>query len=304
MQRFRAHGKLLLTGEYAVLDGALALALPTRVGQSLEVERYDGDDLSWKSLDPDGSVWFEGLFSPSDSGTIEFQGDSQYKSIGKRLAEILSTAQGLRIVGQEFPFGHAVTTHLEFSRNWGLGSSSTLVHNIAQWLEVDPYALLFKTLGGSGYDVACAAADGPILYQLKNQIPTTTRVNFDPSFKDDLCFVHLGQKQKSSEAIEHFRKIGHEKSAFIDAISELTTAIHESRDLVTFEKLLSEHEEVMSHVLQLPKVQSRFKDYPGVLKSLGAWGGDFILATRSDVAKTYFKKKGLTPVIPFSDLIL
>ena len=36
-QTFYGHGKLLLTGEYAVLDGAKALSIPTRFGQSLEV---------------------------------------------------------------------------------------------------------------------------------------------------------------------------------------------------------------------------------------------------------------------------
>ena len=40
-QSFYAHGKLLITSEYLVLDGAEALALPTVYGQSLEVETID-----------------------------------------------------------------------------------------------------------------------------------------------------------------------------------------------------------------------------------------------------------------------
>ena len=37
MDAFYSHGKLLLTGEYLVLDGALALAVPCKLGQSLTV---------------------------------------------------------------------------------------------------------------------------------------------------------------------------------------------------------------------------------------------------------------------------
>jgi mevalonate kinase len=38
MQTFYSHGKLLISSEYAVLDGAQALALPTKFGQTLKVE--------------------------------------------------------------------------------------------------------------------------------------------------------------------------------------------------------------------------------------------------------------------------
>ena len=38
MSRFYSHGKFLLTGEYLVLKGALALALPLKLGQSMTVE--------------------------------------------------------------------------------------------------------------------------------------------------------------------------------------------------------------------------------------------------------------------------
>ena len=37
-QTFYSNGKLLITGEYVVLDGAKALALPTKFGQSLLVK--------------------------------------------------------------------------------------------------------------------------------------------------------------------------------------------------------------------------------------------------------------------------
>ena len=38
---FKSHGKLLITGEYFVLNGAKALSIPTSYYQTLEVEKID-----------------------------------------------------------------------------------------------------------------------------------------------------------------------------------------------------------------------------------------------------------------------
>ena len=59
---FFANGKLLLTGEYAVLRGACALALPTKFGQHLTVEENNSNFINWKSLDHENKVWFENDF--------------------------------------------------------------------------------------------------------------------------------------------------------------------------------------------------------------------------------------------------
>jgi hypothetical protein len=47
-----------------------------------------------------------------------------------------------------------------------------------------------------------------------------------------------------------------------------------------------------------------FSDYFGQTKSLGAWGGDFILATGNDDTPIYFKNKGFDTVISYQDMIL
>ena len=51
MQTFNSNGKLLLTGEYLVLDGAKALAVPTIFGQSLSLELIDEAKIIWSSFD-------------------------------------------------------------------------------------------------------------------------------------------------------------------------------------------------------------------------------------------------------------
>ena len=111
-KEFYAHGKLLLTGEYAVLDGALSLALPTRYGQHMEVSRLKEQRIHFRSLTMEGSVWFEeDLFTGSDN------------PIAQTLERILREAQRLQA---DFLLegGAIVTTRLEFPQGWGLGSSN------------------------------------------------------------------------------------------------------------------------------------------------------------------------------------
>ena len=58
-KEYYSNGKLLITGEYLVLDGAKAFALPTKFGQNLIVEKGNNEAINWKSYDADGSIWFE-----------------------------------------------------------------------------------------------------------------------------------------------------------------------------------------------------------------------------------------------------
>jgi len=68
---------------------------------------------------------------------------------------------------------------------------------------------------------------------------------------------------------------------------------------------MKEHEQLVSKTIRLEMVQDQhFSDYFGQTKSLGAWGGDFILATGNEDSPNYFNKKGFKTVIPYQDLIL
>ena len=64
--KYKSNGKILLTSEYLVLDGAQALALPSKFSQSLEVkETKNINQISWTSYDFDGKKWFDDLFAIS-----------------------------------------------------------------------------------------------------------------------------------------------------------------------------------------------------------------------------------------------
>lgn len=315
---FYSNGKLLLTGEYAVLDGALSLALPTKYGQSMLVEEMDTHELCWRSFDENEDIWFEGTIdlsareraakgetSFSNSSGNGRQKSAEWRAIAETLSEILYQAKKLNPDFLGHHKGYSVETKLSFSRDWGLGSSSTLINNIAKWAEVDAYQLVWNAFSGSGYDIACAQKNHPILYSLVGGKSMVSEVDFNPSFQDRLYFIHLNKKQNSREGIASYREKDFNKTLLVEKISAITRKTVSCTSLSEFESLMNAHETLLSQTLGMPTVkQLLFADFEGTIKSLGAWGGDFILATGNQKTPSYFKKLGYTTVVPFADMVL
>jgi mevalonate kinase len=305
-QFFYGHGKLLLSGEYFVLDGAEALALPTTVGQSMKVKHRQSYQpiLNWKSIDHRGNVWFEASFEFWHFNAIKATGSDTEKFVQQALKAVrLQNPHFLREEVDVF-----VETKIEFPLEWGLGSSSSFIYNVAQWAYVSPFELLKKTIGGSGYDIACAQAMGPIRYQRFENKPQWGSVPFYPSFRDSLYFIYLGQKQNSRKEIIKYSEMQIEnKLQVVNEISQLTREMIHAGDLISFNKVIRAHEDIVGTTLNYKKVKDLyFSDFWGEVKSLGAWGGDFAMAT-SDRApsetREYFENKGFATVIPFSEII-
>ena len=309
MEEYYSNGKLLLTGEYFVLDGAKALAVPTTCGQNLTVESIQEPQLIWNSFTNTGECWLEIIFDLPKlrlvSATFETNNDGGKDVIAEKLKEILLEVKKLNPSFLNSGEGALVKTKLTFPKNWGLGTSSTLINNLANWAKLNPYELLENTFGGSGYDIACAHCNTPILYTRNGIKPIVEKVNFNPIFKDQLYFVYLNKKQNSREGIQRFKTLKGNLTSELIQISELTDAFIKCDNLNNFEKLMVEHEQIVSKTIQLKTVQELlFADYFGQTKSLGAWGGDFILATGNEDTPDYFKQKGFETVIPYQDLIL
>ncbi len=299
MQKFHSNGKLLLTGEYVVLDGATALAIPTKYGQSLEIDISEKKEIHWQSYDENGSLWFEDFFDLKN-----FESQNKESEISKTVSKILREAQKLNPDFLSKYEGIQVKTTLDFPRNWGLGSSSTLINNIAQWAEVDRFALLANSFGGSGYDIAAAQSDAPILYELKNGNPKFRKIHLPWDFKDSLFFVHLNKKQDSKDGIARYKNASGDKKS-LQRISDISNKLLLCYSLSDFETLMNAHEKIISEIIKLPTIKEQlFNDYPNTIKSLGAWGGDFVLATGNEIDMDYFKKKGFETVIPFEKMIL
>lgn len=309
MTSIYSNGKLLLTGEYVVIDGAKALASPTTFGQGLEISTRNEPVLIWESYLNDGSQWLQVIFDLPTLKIINATFDSNKEGgddiLAENLLDILLETKKLNPSFLSKKQGLLVKSTLTFPRNWGLGSSSTLINNIAQWAGVDAFKLQTKTFGGSGYDIACAQNNQSIIYSLKDHNPWVEKVHFDPVFKDQLYFVHLNKKQNSREGIAQYQKHKMDVNTFVKQISDLTNEIITCKDLICFEKVIIEHEQIISGIIKQKPVQKEFfSDYFGQTKSLGAWGGDFILATGNENTPLYFEEKGFSTVISYEEMIL
>lgn len=309
-QYFYGHGKLLLSGEYFVLDGAQALALPTTVGQSMKVKYRTSyqPTLNWKSFDHTGKQWFESDFEFWHFNAIREQ-EGTGGATQKMLGEIL---RAVRLQNPHFlrdDMDVMVETKIEFPLEWGLGSSSTFIYNIAQWAYVSPFELLTRTMGGSGYDIACAQASGPVKFQKHEGKPQWESAPFNPSFKDQLYFVYLGHKQNSANEVMKYSdmKIDN-KASIVNEISQLTREMIGATELSGFNKIIVQHEDIISRALGYEKVKDTyFKDFWGEVKSLGAWGGDFCLVTTDrshQETRDYFEAKGFTTLINYNEIVM
>lgn len=297
--QFRANGKLMFTGEYLALKGATVLSVPTQRGQTLAVHFRPQPHffaVHWRSLDVHGNVWFEAQFNEN------WAGSNSNSEVAAKLKRLLTVAFAQR----NLEAGHyAITTQLEFPNNWGLGSSSSLIACVAQWSGCNPYHLFFETQNGSGYDVAAALHNTPLLYQKTAIEPVVQPITWKPPFFKDLAFVHLQQKQDSHKEVQTFLQKATITAPLLAEINALTHAVIATKSLAAFEVLMARHEQLLSGVLNRPTVKEvLFPDYPGLVKSLGAWGGDFVLVSKALGYQSYFETRGYTTQLDWEDMVL
>ena len=117
--------------------------------------------------------------------------------------------------------------------------------------------------------------------------------------------MYLNKKQDSKEGITKYREYKGDTLALVEEVSQLTMQLLKCTDLTGFENILAKHENIISGIIkQRPVQQELFPDYFGQTKSLGAWGGDFILATGNNDTPNYFRSKGFEMVVSYQDMIL
>lgn len=286
----------MITGEYAVLHGARALACATVYGQQLGVHP-GSENIRWTAVDHLGNVWFEGNFEIRNLGILNCTDQKIAKRIQLLLQHCLQNNTALQKSWD-------ITTTLEFDRHWGLGSSSSLVANLAKWSGSDAFELLKSAFNGSGYDVAVGLENQSVAFRLVgNNRVEYQRQSWFPPFHNDLYFVYLGKKQNSETAIkENIDKSWSE--AELNRITAITEGLIQSQDLNHCRSLLEEHELMVANFLNQPTVQHKhYPDFTGFIKSCGAWGGDFALVLAESSPKEYFRKKGLSTLIPFKDMV-
>ena len=300
---YYSNGKLLITGEYLVLDGARAFALPTKFGQNLIVENSTNQEIQWKSYDFDENIWYQDTISFSE---ITNKVDAKIETVKTTLLQILHEAYLLNPDFINNSEGYKISTNLTFPKKWGLGTSSTLLNNIAQWTNIDAFTLLKNSFGGSGYDIACAQNDTPIVYRIEQNLPVVETVHFNPDFTQNIYFVYLNKKQNSKAAISAYynNKNQHLAHNIIDN-NKITDTILNAKTLKEFAIAVEKHEIHMSDILEIRTIKEvAFPDFKGVVKSLGAWGGDFVMAIAKEDPKDYFISKGYETILTYDEMIL
>lgn len=293
-------GKLMLTSEYFAVDGALVLAVPTKLGQEFFFEeKEDGNSIIyWEAYHQD-QLWLQTKIDYKNWQVLE-------TNIPSNAEFILKTLRNVQIFSEmklKNTHTYFFKTNLQFPSDYGLGSSSTLMNNLAEWAEIDPFKLNEVSLGGSGYDISVAYSKSAVLFQNKPKIHFE-KINYSPVFKDELIFIHLNQKQDSREGINLYKSKNKSK-ILIDEFSDLTRKILLCNELENFSQLMMLHEQKISDFIEIPTVKSIFfADCPVFIKSLGAWGGDFVMSTKFSGYKDYFWGKGFTAIFNWDDLII
>ena len=302
LKRFESHAKIMISGEYLVLKGALSLSIPLRFGQKLIIAENDEiPSVIWKSM-TNNDLWFSmTLLIPDFKITHTNRPD-----LCDTLLKILAGAKRLNPKFLDPLCEYRVTSLMDFLPQWGFGSSSSLISNIAYWADCDPFELNTQIFNGSGYDIACARSTSAIIYNLIDDHPRYRPARFNPSFHKQLHFVYLNQKQNSMQSI--FRSdLSNISKKNITDINSLTLDIERAADLETFQSQIDQHEELIGNIINQKRVKAQFfNDFNGSVKSLGAWGGDFILAASSesnDYVFKYFNNKNLNTIFHYNEIV-
>ena len=290
----------MLTSEYFAVDGALVLAVPTKLGQEFFFEeKQDGQSLIFWEAYHQNKPWLKAVIDYKKWQILE----TNITTSAEFILKTLKNVQNLSETKFKINDSYFLKTNLQFPSDYGLGSSSTLMNNLAEWSNINPFQLNTLMLGGSGYDIAVANAKSAVLFRNKPEIHFE-KVNYNPPFKDQLIFIHLNQKQDSREGINHY-KSKNKSQEMVSGFSNLTKKILICDELENFSQLMMLHEQRISKFIEIPTVKTLyFNDCPTFVKSLGAWGGDFVMSSKFEGFQDYFSGKGFTTIFEWGDLIL
>ncbi len=301
---YSSNGSLIIAGEYYVLIGAMALALPLKYGQKMRVECIEDSQqrITWKTYES-GKLWFSAGFE-TEKMLIRHSGDEEKAILLQKLLRFIRGTKPELFNGQK---SFSFVCDINFNSDWGWGTSSTLVCNLASWSETDAFELNNLISNGSGYDIAASRSVNPIYFQIENGNPSVSQAPFHPVFKDAVYFLYSGRKQNTEKSIAANIKLVMDNNDLVPAISWLTEKIATETDTGEFMRYIAEHEKIISKTLKMERIKEMyFKDFEGELKSLGAWGGDFLLVVskmRESEIRQYFRSRGLNTIFRFDEII-
>ncbi len=275
----------MLCGEYAVIIGVEALALPVSLGQWMYVWEFDspggGDRLIWEAKEKDGSTWLNESFAlPLETMEAETEKSSERDRSREVLHSMLSmVAEGFWKTGKSY----RIETQLEFDRSSGLGSSSTMVANFARFAGLDAQKVQQKVLGGSGYDVAVAELGKGLVFWKNAEVANWDAWKLSADLTSKWKIVFLGKKQNSRNALADVKGklMEIEKDDFLmHQLQQVCAAVKMANQVPMLEAGLEMWQAILAMSLGLETPYQHFKFQPtkgGLCKWLGAWGGDMLL---------------------------
>jgi mevalonate kinase len=294
-----SHGKLILLGEYAVLHGSNAVCLPLTTGQDLFYSFYKTRDIHWKWSYNNQII--SSLVMDNQSCDLKTKDSGNYDWV-KELFRLIreQNPQFLMEQGGELHFINY------FPIEWGLGSSSATISSICRLAGVNPYIVNQALMGGSGADIASTSMDQWFLYRKKMPLPKITKIQDDYLFRNLTCFVYSGKKQQTAS---HLKEVGIIKSSgFIEVneVNHLAERFVSVNDINELYEIISKHELLISKFVTMEPIGKQYPDFKGMVKSLGAWGGDFFMAVSTEGAeyiKEFFIMKGYNNVFTWNELV-
>jgi mevalonate kinase len=162
-------------------------------------------------------------------------------------------------------------------------------------------------MGGSGADIACTTAEKWFLYRRSLPEPEIWQIPTEYPFPENTFFIYSGQKQ---ETAGHLKKIARTDNRSNEAIwpeiNKFILRFLAASALPEAFKIIDDHDLLISSQINMQPIGNLFTDFPGKVKSLGAWGGDFFMALSQQppaIVKNYFSIKGYDKVFLWEDFV-
>ncbi len=218
-----APGKLVLSGEYAVLDGAPAVCMAVNRRARVKVTAVGGQ---WHRVSAPGYSSLEGRFVVDDNAIAWLQGEDEYRIVDaawRAIAPVPKRCLSIELDARAFVDDAS-------GNKIGIGSSAALAvamaAALAQSADVLEPALrshrLFQQGAGSGADIATSVRGGLIEYRRKGAAVSPLRWPAGLAYR----LVWTGVPASTRVKLDKLEKTGHRASraALFDAAESMASA--------------------------------------------------------------------------------
>lgn len=300
MEKIYSSGKLILMGEYAVLHGIDALCIPLKAGQEMLVQDSPDNHIHWSWKYKDRYLADFVLHNQTLEVLACKHGDPSWVirliNLVRETSAVFLTDKGRKIAFNNF-----------FPPEWGLGSSSATISSLCRYAGVDAFAVNERLTGGSGADIAAATATEWFIYRKSNPTPAAWPLPFSYSLADNTWFIYSGNKQATAAHLAEVRSAENTfNMSLLPHVNWLVYKFATASALPEISKIIQDHESLIGQLIGKSPVGLDFPDFPGKIKSLGAWGGDFLMAVSQqddDFVRDYFTGRGYKDVFSWEDFI-